>query len=154
MNTFENMKTLHSYTSSLLVLADFARDYYNTLTEPQKAFIESEEEFSGYRYSVINGEVVVLSDDVTGDVYSVQTIAEMAQKTASFLRENLPNDLPPYQESADKFCEAIKVIAERPEALENLRHYLARNFPDWLRRFGKYPEDFAFDFNEFATMQF
>lgn len=67
---------------------------------------------------------------------------------------NTYTDLQPYQESADTFCEAIQIIAQRPEALENLRHYLARNFPEWLRQFGKHPEDFAFDFNEFATMQF
>lgn len=91
----------------------------------------------------------------------VQLLNEQDTERSATMNANNTNSvnltvdhLPPFQESADKFCEAIKVIAERPEALDNLQHYLSHHFPEWLRRFGKCPEDFVFDFNEFATMQF
>lgn len=155
MNTPEKIATLNTYNTSVMVLANFAPDYFQSMTEAQQNALEEQETNNGeYLYTVMNGKTVVFSDNISGDVYSVQTVEELVEHTKAFFRENLPDDLPPYQASANKFCEAIQTIAERPEALDNLRHYLARHFPEWLRRFGKYPEDFVFDFNEFATIQF
>ena len=81
------VNTLHSYDNGIFVLDDFAEDYANTLTEEERNEIEGGDESEGLRYSVINGETVVVSDDASGDVYGVYTVSEFVRHTAEYLAD-------------------------------------------------------------------
>lgn len=58
-----------------------------------------------------------------------------------------------FEELAERFVEAIKRIAKKEENLNNLQHYLSRNFEQWLTRFANTPQDIVFELEQFAKME-
>lgn len=54
--------------------------------------------------------------------------------------------------SAD-FVGAIKLIATKPDNLDNLESYLSHHFPEWVSRWENSPEDLAAEMKEFARME-
>jgi len=79
--------TLHSYDHALPLLLDFAEDYADTLTEAERDTLECADDYEGRRYTVINGETVVTSDDASGDVFSVCTVSEFVRQSVAYLAE-------------------------------------------------------------------
>jgi hypothetical protein len=59
-----------------------------------------------------------------------------------------------HEQEAKIFCDAIKTIAERAEALENLELYLSIHFAEWLKKWANTPEGIAQELKEFATIEF
>lgn len=57
-------------------------------------------------------------------------------------------------ESAEKFIAAIKLIAKKPENLNNFECYLSNHFDQWLAKFANTPEDITFELASFANMEF
>lgn len=55
--------------------------------------------------------------------------------------------------AAAVFVNAIKLIATKPDNLDNLQSYLTYHFPEWLQRYANSPEDIAAELREFATME-
>ena len=55
--------------------------------------------------------------------------------------------------AAADFVEAIKLIATKPDNLDNLESYLAQHFPEWLRKYANSPEDIAAELRKFAQME-
>ena len=55
--------------------------------------------------------------------------------------------------AAADFVGAIKLIATKPDNLDNLQCYLAQHFPEWLKKYANSPEDIAAELREFATMK-
>lgn len=53
---------------------------------------------------------------------------------------------------AERFCEAIKTISEKPNNLENLERYLTSHFSEWMQKYANDPESFVSEFVAFATM--
>ena len=53
-------------------------------------------------------------------------------------------------QAAEKFCTAIKTLAERPDAMEIFEAYLSRHFDKWLKRFANTPEQIAEELQHFA----
>ena len=58
-----------------------------------------------------------------------------------------------YEAAAHMFCEAIKMIAEKEENLNNLKSYLTYHFPYWLKIYADTPEGLALELKNFAEMQ-
>ena len=58
-----------------------------------------------------------------------------------------------FEELAERFIEAIKRIAKKEENLNNLQHYLSRNFEQWLTRFTKTPLAIVCELESFAYME-
>ena len=56
------------------------------------------------------------------------------------------------KEAAD-FVNAIKIIANKPENLDNLESYLSYHFAEWLEKFANTPEGIAAEMREFAEME-
>ena len=57
-----------------------------------------------------------------------------------------------YTHTAAQFAAAIKTIAEKPENLDNLEHYLSYHFATWLNAFANTPENITAELQEFAEM--
>ncbi len=57
-----------------------------------------------------------------------------------------------YTHTAAQFAAAIKTIAEKPENLDNLEHYLSYHFAAWLNKFANTPESIAAELQAFAEM--
>lgn len=58
-----------------------------------------------------------------------------------------------HAENAAKFVKAIKTIAEKPQNLDNLEHYLAYHFDKWLEIWANTPEKITAELKDFAEMQ-
>ena len=61
--------------------------------------------------------------------------------------------MPEYEKQAEKFCEAIRTLANKPENLNNLESYLTYNFDKWLTTWANTPENLAAEMKEFAEME-
>lgn len=57
-----------------------------------------------------------------------------------------------YRKQAKLFCEAIKVIASKPENLETLELYLSRHFEAWLEKWADTPDGISSEMRLFAGM--
>ena len=57
-----------------------------------------------------------------------------------------------YDHTAAQFAAAIKTIAEKPDNLDNLEHYLSYHFAAWLEKFANTPETIAAELQAFAEM--
>ena len=57
------------------------------------------------------------------------------------------------ERNAKLFCEAIKKLAENPDALENLECYLARHFKGWLETYASTPEGITDELQQFAKIR-
>lgn len=57
------------------------------------------------------------------------------------------------EKAAAVFVEAIKTIANKPENLRNLEHYLSIHFDAWLKYHASTPEDITCELREFAEME-
>lgn len=55
--------------------------------------------------------------------------------------------------AAADFVGAIKLIATKPDNLDNLESYLSHHFPEWISRWANSPEDLAAEMKEFARME-
>ena len=55
--------------------------------------------------------------------------------------------------AAADFVNAIKIIANKPENLDNLESYLSYHFAEWLEKFANTPEGIAAEMREFAEME-
>ena len=56
--------------------------------------------------------------------------------------------------AAADFVNAIKIIANKPENLDNLESYLSYHFSEWLKKYANTPEDIAAEMREFAELDF
>lgn len=54
---------------------------------------------------------------------------------------------------AEDFAKYIRMLAEKPENLENLEHYLSAHFHVWMVQYASTPENFVAEMREFATME-
>ena len=57
-----------------------------------------------------------------------------------------------HDQTAAQFAAAIKTIAEKPENLDNLEHYLSLHFSAWLEKFANTPETITAELQAFAEM--
>ena len=57
------------------------------------------------------------------------------------------------EQIAHQFTEAIKTIAEKPQNLENLEHYLSSHFSEWLNKFANTPEGITAELKQFSEME-
>ena len=55
--------------------------------------------------------------------------------------------------AAADFVGAIKLIATKPDNLDNLESYHSHHFPEWVSRWANSPEDLAGEMKEFARME-
>lgn len=55
-----------------------------------------------------------------------------------------------YDELAERFCAAIKALAEDEYALENLECYLSWHFPVWMEKFANDPEGLTGELEMFS----
>ena len=58
-----------------------------------------------------------------------------------------------YEKQAEKFCEAIRTLANNTENLENLESYLSRHFSEWISKWANSPASLAEEMKEFAEME-
>lgn len=57
-----------------------------------------------------------------------------------------------YENEARTFCEAIKLLAENDEALENFETYLSYHFETWLKNYANTPESISTELKDFANI--
>jgi len=57
------------------------------------------------------------------------------------------------EQAAAILIEAIKLLADSPEALENLQSYLEQHFNRWLESYAYSPELLAIELKSFATIE-
>lgn len=58
------------------------------------------------------------------------------------------------QENAMKFCNAIRLMATKPDNINNLESYLTCHFDEWLEKYGNDPENLASELELFAGFIF
>lgn len=58
-----------------------------------------------------------------------------------------------YTIEAEKFCDAIRELASKPENLQNLESYLEWHFDKWMEKYASTPDDMAAEMSEFAQME-
>lgn len=54
---------------------------------------------------------------------------------------------------AKMFCNAIRIMAQKPDNIDNLESYLEYHFENWLKIYGNNPEDLAMEMKTFAEME-
>lgn len=54
--------------------------------------------------------------------------------------------------AAADFVDAIRIIASKPENLDNLESYLSHHFPEWLSKWASTPDLMACEMKDFANM--
>lgn len=57
------------------------------------------------------------------------------------------------KQAAADFVEAIKLIATKPDNLDNLESYLSRHFSKWISKWANSPASLAAEMKEFAEME-
>ena len=57
------------------------------------------------------------------------------------------------EKAAMDFVEAIKVIAQKPQNLDNLQSYLSTHFMSWTKKYANSPESLAAELQIFANME-
>lgn len=57
-----------------------------------------------------------------------------------------------YDELAERFCKAIKALAEDEYALENLECYLSYRFPVWMENWAHDPEGLTSELEQFSKI--
>ena len=57
------------------------------------------------------------------------------------------------KQAAADFVEAIKLIATKPDNLDNLESYLSRHFSEWISKGANTPEKLVAEMKEFAEME-
>lgn len=57
-----------------------------------------------------------------------------------------------YEKEAAQFCEAIKLLAKKPENLENLESYLSYHFGEWMEKYASDPQNLTAEIGCFANM--
>ena len=55
-----------------------------------------------------------------------------------------------YQNTAKRFTEAIRALANNEDALDNLKYYLSMHFDVWMQKFASTPESITAELNSFA----
>lgn len=58
-----------------------------------------------------------------------------------------------YEILAEQFCDAIKILAEKPDNLFNFECYLSHHFSVWMKKYASTPEDLTFEMKSFAEMK-
>lgn len=58
-----------------------------------------------------------------------------------------------HEQTAKKFVEAIKEIAQKEANIENFECYLGQHFAEWLEKFASTPEAITAELQAFASMQ-
>lgn len=56
------------------------------------------------------------------------------------------------EQAAADFAAAIKVLASKPENLENLENYLSQHFATWLEKYANTPENIVAELKAFSGM--
>ena len=57
------------------------------------------------------------------------------------------------KQAAADFVEAIKLIATKPNNLDNLESYLSRHFSEWISKWANSSKNLAAEMKEFAEME-
>ena len=57
------------------------------------------------------------------------------------------------KQAAADFVEAIKLIATKPDNLDNLESYLSWHFSEWISKWANSPVSLAEEMKEFAEME-
>ena len=83
------IKSLCSFTSCLQLLEEYAPDYIASLSDEEKDLLEGSDTWESLHYTVIDGQTVITSDDISGDVFLVETLEEFKNQTADWLREEM-----------------------------------------------------------------
>ena len=55
---------------------------------------------------------------------------------------------------AHEFIEAIKVMAEKPELLDNFESYLSYHFDVWMEKYAYDPESLTSEVKQFSKIEF
>ena len=58
-----------------------------------------------------------------------------------------------YAKAAADFVEAIKLIATKPDNLDNLESYLSWHFSEWISKWANSPASLVEEMKEFAEME-
>ena len=57
-----------------------------------------------------------------------------------------------HEKIAKQFIQAIKILSEKPQNLDNFECYLSHHFPEWLEKFANTPEGITSEMKNFAEM--
>lgn len=58
-----------------------------------------------------------------------------------------------YHDAAKRFVNAIRLIAGKPDNLDNLEWYLSNHFAVWLDKYANSPDDLSTEMKCFAEME-
>ena len=79
----ESIKSILPFTNVLEIYKEFCtKDEFDTLSEGFKRWLECANDYNPVRFFVINGNIVMLADDMNGDFFGIYTLAH-------FFSENL-----------------------------------------------------------------
>lgn len=57
------------------------------------------------------------------------------------------------KQNAERVAEAIKRLAESPEALDNFKSYLTHHFDAWLKEYASTPDGLAAELESFSKIK-
>ena len=55
-------------------------------------------------------------------------------------------------ENAKRFCAAIRILANNPDAIQNLESYLSNHFDIWLKEYANTPENITSELWHFSNI--
>ena len=55
-------------------------------------------------------------------------------------------------ENAKRFCAAIRILANDPDAIQNLENYLSNHFDIWLKKYANTPENITSELWHFSNI--
>lgn len=81
------------------------------------------------------------------------TLIEIAEELNNIDNEEEDTEEINREELAEKFINAIKEIASKPDNLDNLECYLSHHFDVWMEKFAYNPESLVSELKHFAEME-
>lgn len=77
------------YSSAFDMLSDYAPEFISGLDKDAADYLAGIGDYESFAYTVVNDQIVIVSDSINFDVYETTTLPEFIKQTAAYLVENV-----------------------------------------------------------------
>lgn len=84
----ENIKSILPFTNVIEIYEEFCtKSELDALSEDYKAWLTCANDYNPVRFFVINGNTVILADDMNGDFFGIQTLTNFFSDNLKYYKE-------------------------------------------------------------------
>lgn len=84
----ENIKSILPFTNVLEIYEEFCtKDEFDALSEDFKGWLGCANDYNPVRFFVINGNIVMLADDMNGDFFGIETLTHFFSENLKYYKD-------------------------------------------------------------------